>query len=126
RRASARLAAESDAAALRRRQRTFERNRLPGPSAEHELQGQRSTDQGDMSSEHKQRKRAEMKKLLDQIENGEHPYGKKGPLRTRPEHCCWSQTCIECGKVWLSAIKAIKPNAYRKGKRVYICGICRK
>jgi hypothetical protein len=38
---------------------------------------------------------------------------------------CYSATCFECGKVWLSAIRPIKANAERDGRRVYLCGNCR-
>jgi predicted SprT family Zn-dependent metalloprotease len=80
-----------------------------------------------MSSAHKQKKREEMKKLLQQVKDGIHPYGRRWSSRwgSPYQDVCFSQTCHECGRVWISAVRAIKPNARRGGRRVYICGNCR-
>lgn len=37
---------------------------------------------------------------------------------------CFSITCEDCGRVWISAIRPIKPNARRGRRRIYICSKC--
>lgn len=60
----------------------------------------------------KERKRL---KLVDQPGQMAHLY----------QHTCFSATCTECGKVWLSAIRPIADNAVREGRKVYLCDFCR-
>ena len=42
-----------------------------------------------------------------------------------PRTTCYSATCVECGRVWISAIRPIRDNAIRNGVNVYLCGNCR-
>ena len=60
----------------------------------------------------KQKKRL---KLVDQPGQKEHS----------GQDLCFSAVCVECGKVWLSAIRPIKSNARREGHDVYLCDKCR-
>jgi len=78
-------------------------------------------------SAHKDKKREEMKRLLQQIRDGVHPYATSasGHRQWAGQINCFSATCEQCGKVWLSAIKPIKPNGRRGARRVYICDRCR-
>jgi hypothetical protein len=45
--------------------------------------------------------------------------------RTPYEPNCFSATCAECGRVWISAVRPIKPNAKRGRRSVYLCAGCR-
>lgn len=47
------------------------------------------------------------------------------PGPTPYQHTCYSATCAECGRVWLSAIRPIRNNATRNDVKVYLCGKCR-
>lgn len=54
-------------------------------------------------------------KLIDQPGHKEH-FG---------QDLCYSATCCQCGKVWISAIRPIKPNTRRDGRAAYLCDFCR-
>jgi len=74
-----------------------------------------STRKGRGQAPAKDPKRRDRLKLVGQPGSKEHQY----------QHTCFSATCFECGKVWISAIRPIADNARREGRSVYICGNCR-
>jgi hypothetical protein len=64
---------------------------------------------------------AKKPKDRDRLKLIDHPGGLNSPY----QDVCFSATCYGCGKVWISAIRAIPNNAERDGKSVYLCGNCR-
>lgn len=70
-----------------------------------------STRKGKGQAPAKKPKERKRPKLIDQPGQKEHLY----------QPTCFSAVCAECGKVWISAIRPIKANAIRDGRKIYLC-----